>query len=115
MSINEYFTHKYYQHAEFNTSPWFQWLARTPCVRPLGKTVPKTGGGGHVEHHAETLDDMTLKTDAKWRSTKVAKSLDDDLYRGTAFTWTQTRVMTSQMLSTTIPTSWPAVANWSTR
>ena len=81
MSINEYFTHKYYQHAEFNTSPWFQWLARTFVYGPLGKTVPKTRGGGHVEHHAETLDDMTLKTDAKWRSTKVAKSLDDDLYR----------------------------------
>ena len=80
MSINEYFTHKYYQHAEFNTSPVVP-VARGRFVRPLGKKVPKTRGGGHVEHHAETLDDMTLKTDAKWRSTKVAKSLDDDLYR----------------------------------
>ena len=106
MSINEYFTHKYYQHAEFNTSPWFQWLARTFVYGPLGKKVPKTRGGGHVEHHAETLDDMTLKTDAKWRSTKVAKSLDDDLYRGTAFTWTVTGIMTFQMLWTTIPTFW---------
>ena len=52
MSINEYFTHKYYQHAEFNTSPWFQWLARTFVYGPLGKQVPKTRGGGHVEHHA---------------------------------------------------------------
>ena len=34
MSINEYFTHKYYQHAEFNTSPWFQWLARTFVYGP---------------------------------------------------------------------------------
>ena len=49
---------------------------------------------------------MTLKTDAKWRSTKVAKSLDDDLYRGTAFTWTVTGIMTFQMLWTTIPTFW---------
>ena len=106
MSINEYFTHKYYQHAEFNTSPWFQWLARTFVYGPLGKKVPKTRGGGHVEHHAETLDDMTLKTDAKWRSTKVAKSLDDDLYRGTAFTWTVTGIMTFQMLWTTLPTFW---------
>ena len=23
--------------------------------------VPRVGGGGHVGHHAETLDDMTLK------------------------------------------------------
>lgn len=25
--------------------------------------VPKLDGGGHVEHHAETYDDMMLKTD----------------------------------------------------
>ena len=26
-----------------------------------GEPVPRVGGGGHVEHHAETLDDMSLK------------------------------------------------------
>lgn len=103
MSVNEYFTHKYYQHAEINSSPWFQWLARTFVYGPLGKKVPRTRGGGHVEHHAETLDDMTLKTDDRWRSTKVAKSLDEDLYRGTAFTWTVTGLMTFQMVFTTLP------------
>ena len=65
--------------------------------------VPNVRGGGHVEHHAETLDDMTLKTDARWRATKVAKSLDDDVYRGTAFTWSVTGAMTIQMLFTTLP------------
>jgi len=49
-------------------------VARTFVYGPLGKKVPKTRGGGHVEHHAETLDDMTLKTDAKWRSTKVGRA-----------------------------------------
>merc|ERR1712094_32601 len=43
MSINEYFTHKYYQHAEFNTSPWFQWLARTSVYGPLGKKSRRRG------------------------------------------------------------------------
>ena len=46
---------------------------------------------------------MTLKTDARWRATKVAKSLDDDVYRGTAFTWSVTGAMTIQMLFTTLP------------
>eukprot|EP00629_Pelagomonadales_sp_RCC1024_P003540 CAMPEP_0119269864 /NCGR_PEP_ID=MMETSP1329-20130426/7093_1 /TAXON_ID=114041 /ORGANISM="Genus nov. species nov., Strain RCC1024" /LENGTH=283 /DNA_ID=CAMNT_0007269865 /DNA_START=239 /DNA_END=1090 /DNA_ORIENTATION=- len=103
MSINEYFTHKYYQHAEFNTSPWFQWLARTFVYGPLGREVPKTRGGGHVEHHAETLDDMSLKTDDRWRRTKVARMLDEDKFRGTAFTWVVTGIMTIQMLFTTLP------------
>jgi len=103
MSINEYFTHKYYQHAEYNTSPWFQWLARTFVFGPLGRETPKVRGGGHVEHHAETLDDMTLKTDEKWRRTKIAKALDADPYRGTAFTWSVTATMTVQMLFTTLP------------
>ena len=102
MSVNEYFTHRYYQHAEFNNSPWLQAIARA-VLKPFGKPVPRTRGGGHVEHHAETLDDMTLKTDARWRATKVAKSLDDDVYRGTAFTWSVTGAMTIQMLFTTLP------------
>ena len=102
MSVNEYFTHRYYQHAEFNNSPWLQFLAKA-VLTPFGKKVPRTRGGGHVEHHAETLDDMTLKTDARWRSTKTARSLDDDVYRGTAFTWQVTGLMTVQMLPTVIP------------
>ena len=86
-----------------NAARRFQWLARTFVYGPLGRDVPKTRGGGHVEHHAETLDDMTLKTDEKWRKTKVAKMLDDDIFRGTAFTWTVTGIMTVQMCFTTIP------------
>lgn len=90
MSVNEYVTHRYYQHAGFNDL----WISRL---------VGTIRGGGHVEHHAETLDDMTLKTDDKWRRTKPARSLDDDPYRGTAFTWQVTGLMTLQMLPTTLP------------
>ena len=102
MSVNEYVTHRYYQHAEFNKSPWMQAIARA-VLKPFGKKVPYCRGGGHVEHHAETLDDMTLKTDDRWRSTTVAKSLDEDNHRGTAFTWTVSGLMTLQMLPTVLP------------
>lgn len=101
MSVNEYVTHRYFQHAEWNKS----WMVSVLdfVLKPFGAKAPRTRGGGHVEHHAETLDDMTLKTDARWRSTDVAKSLDDDKFRGTAFTWQVFGLMTVQMLPTTIP------------
>ncbi|KAJ1457538.1 hypothetical protein M885DRAFT_481355 [Pelagophyceae sp. CCMP2097] len=102
MSINEYVTHRYYQHAEFNKSPVLRGIAKL-FFGPLGKEVPNIRGGGHVEHHAETLDDMTLKTDPRWRGTSVAKSLDGDLFRGTGFTWPVAFLMTVQMLPTTLP------------
>jgi len=56
-----------------------------------------------VEHHAETYDDMSLKKDERWRKTKAAASLDTDEFRGTAFTWSVTRLMTLQMLPTSLP------------
>lgn len=100
MSWNEYITHRYYQHAEFNKTAWMQklWMFFT-----RSKQGKKIRGGGHVEHHAETLDDMSLKTDATWRRSQAAKSLDNDKYRGTAFTWLVAGLMTIQMLPTTIP------------
>lgn len=81
MSINEYITHRYYQHTEFNKNSILQVIAR------FFNLPTKIKGGGHVEHHAETYDDMTLKTDDAWRRTPAAKSLDNDVYRGTAFNW----------------------------
>ena len=98
MSVNEYFTHRYYQHAEYNKDKFFQALAKT-------FNLPKRiRGGGHVEHHAETYDDMLLKTDdPQWMKSAAAKSLSDDPWRGTAFTWKVTGQMTIQMLFTTLP------------
>ena len=75
MSINEYITHRWYQHAEISKAGWWKALR-----------LPKIKGGGHVEHHAETLDDMSLKIkDDKWMETPAAKMLNSDKYRGTAF------------------------------
>lgn len=112
MSVNEYVTHRWYQHEEFNRDHAFNrlfqrlglWLKKRPLKLPDGRTnVVKIRGGGHVEHHAETYDDMSLKKDPKWRRTKAALSLDSDTFRGTAFSWGVTGLMTIQMLPTTLP------------
>jgi len=46
---------------------------------------------------------MTLKKDDRWRRTPAAASLDNDRFRGTAFTWKTTGLMTFQMLFSTLP------------
>jgi len=112
MSVNEYATHRWYQHEEFNRNhgfnQFFQRLLRIVASRPLftkdGRVnIVKLKGGGHVEHHAETYDDMSLKKDERWRKTPAAASLDSDISRGTAFSWGVTGLMTIQMLPTTLP------------
>jgi len=100
MSWNEYVTHRYFQHAGFNKSGWMQKLAS--LFYGKGR-VPRVRGGGHVEHHAETLDDMSLRNDARWAKSTASKMLSQDKYRGTAFTWQVTLLMTIQMLVTTVP------------
>jgi hypothetical protein len=99
MSVNEYITHRYYQHAEYNKAGALQFLAR------IFNLPTKIRGGGHVEHHAETYDDMSLKVfeDEAWKKTPAAKSLDGDVYRGTAFTWSVMALMVLQMLPTVLP------------
>lgn len=112
MSANEYVTHRWYQHEEFNKDHALQrlcqrvafWLRGRPLVKADGRNnLIKIFGGGHVEHHAETYDDMSLKKDPRWRQTKAAASLDSDRFRGTAFTWEVTKLMTFQMLPSTLP------------
>ena len=100
VSFNEYVTHRYYQHAEFNKTPWMQKLA---CVLTGKKEAPKCDGGGHIEHHAETLDDMSLKTDPKWLNSAPAKMLVNSKYRGTAFEYDVTGLMLLQMIPTSLP------------
>lgn len=101
MSINEYITHRYYQHTDFNKNKIMQSVAKF-LLNTKNKAV-KIRGGGHVEHHAETLDDMSLRTDENWKKSNSAKVLDHDVYRGTAFTWTATFLMTIQMLPSFLP------------
>jgi len=110
--VNEYITHRWYQHEEFNRDHALQRLcqriAKFVRGRPMflqdgRKNFLKIKGGGHVEHHAETYDDMSLKKDDRWRKTPAAASLDSDRFRGTAFTWGVTGLMTIQMLPMTLP------------
>eukprot|EP00322_Chrysochromulina_rotalis_P028445 CAMPEP_0115867880 /NCGR_PEP_ID=MMETSP0287-20121206/20996_1 /TAXON_ID=412157 /ORGANISM="Chrysochromulina rotalis, Strain UIO044" /LENGTH=317 /DNA_ID=CAMNT_0003322499 /DNA_START=25 /DNA_END=978 /DNA_ORIENTATION=+ len=111
MSGNEYVTHRWYQHEEFNRDHAFQrfcqrvafWLKGRPIMKDGRRNLIKIFGGGHVEHHAETYDDMSLKKDSRWRKTPAAASLDSDRFRGTAFTWQVTGLMTIQMLPSTLP------------
>ena len=117
MSMNEYITHRYYQHAEFNKNALMQKLFRGLQIDGGGYShleftyfylfripVPHTmNQTSHVEHHAETLDDMSLKTDERWLRTPAAQRLNSDPFRGTAFTWSVTLMMFTQMLFTTIP------------
>jgi len=100
VSFNEYVTHRWYQHAEFNKTPWMKAL----YCKVTGKAeAPRADGGGHIEHHAETLDDMSLKTDPKWLKSEPAKMLVNSEYRGTAFEYDVTGMMVVQMLPTCIP------------
>lgn len=106
MSMNEYVTHRWYQHEEFNRDHALQRLCRRIMHIFSGRSLNqqiKIKGGGHVEHHAETYDDMSLKKDPRWRRTPAAASLDKDPFRGTAFTWTVTALMTLQMLPSSVP------------
>ena len=101
MSFSEYVTHRVYQHAEFNKAPFVQWVASL-LLRNNGAGF-KIRGGGHVEHHAETLDDMSLKKDERWLKSPAAQLLSSDPYRGTAFTWTVTFLMFLQLVVTCVP------------
>ena len=47
---------------------------------------------------------MSLKNDERWRGTKASQALDDDEFRGTAFHWSATGIMTIQMLPSVLPT-----------
>jgi hypothetical protein len=100
VSFNEYCTHRWYQHAEFNKTDWMKNLY---CKLTGADVAPKCDGGGHIEHHAETLDDMSLKTDPKWLKSEPAAMLENSKYRGTAFEYDVTGMMVVQMIPTSVP------------
>ena len=104
MSVNEYATHRYFQHLEFNRAESLPWLKNIIAQVTGDDVAPKLAGDGHVEHHAETYDDMSLKNDERWRRTPASQSLDGDVFRGTAFHWSATGIMTLQMLPSVVPT-----------
>ena len=96
MSLNEYATHRYFQHLEFNRAETFPDFKRVVMAATKSGEPPKLGGDGHVEHHAETYDDMSLKNDERWRRTPASKLLEDDEFRGTAFSWTATGIVSAR-------------------
>lgn len=83
MSIDEYVYHRYFQHLGIN---------KLDIARSLRETLnlQTYRGDGHVEHHRETLDDMSL--------TLRDTILDTDPFRGTAFPWWATTAMTTGVM-----------------
>lgn len=111
MSANEYMTHRYFQHLEFNRPDTMVGFKNLIMQATGSEEAPTLPGDGHVEHHAETYDDMSLKNDARWQRTPASQSLDEDPFRGTAFHWHATGIMTIQMLPSVLPTY--ALMGWS--
>ena len=96
---------RWYQHNEIGKVELYQTLRKS-------NTIPRLDGGGHVEHHAETYDDMSLKTDNQvWMDSQPAQRLNCDHWRGTAFTWEVTAMMTAQCIPTVFPAFW--LLGWS--
>ena len=57
-----------------------------------------------MEHHAETYDDMLLKTDDPvWMKSAPAQRLNSDPWRGTIFTWQVTAMMFAQCIPSVYP------------
>lgn len=95
LSFNEYMIHRYYQHEEIKQHPRMKNAAEAAGL--------KFSGNGHVEHHAETYDDMGLKDDAKWMTTPAAKQLSSDEFRGTAISWSVVAQISVALLPTMLP------------
>lgn len=100
MSLNEYIYHRYFQHLGIN---------KLDIARVLRKSsnLDTYKGDGHVEHHRETLDDMTLDF-------RRQPDLDADPWRGTAFPWWAYGAMTVSVMGPSIPVllalGWSAAA-----
>lgn len=92
MSFNEYAVHRWYQHLGINKTPLHRWLREAFSLKPMKSS-------GHVEHHAETLDDMSLDMQPN-------QILDRDPFRGTAFSWSVSATMTLEIAMQSYPFLW---------
>lgn len=92
MSMAEYVYHRYFQHLGLN---------KVGAVRTVRKTFKLSTfqGDGHVEHHRETLDDMSLDVEP---GREVV--LDIDPFRGTSFPWHGTLKMFAGVMLLAFPT-----------
>ena len=101
----EYIYHRYFQHLGLNKLGPAPWLFCGACFLPQVRTVRSTlslstfQGDGHVEHHRETLDDMTL--DVELGREQV---LDEDPFRGTSFPWEGSLKMYVGVMALAYPT-----------
>eukprot|EP00434_Breviolum_minutum_P010589 symbB.v1.2.009340.t1/scaffold561.1/size520142/8 len=91
-SMAEYVYHRYFQHLGLN---------KVGAVRTVRKTFKLSTfqGDGHVEHHRETLDDMSLDVEP---GREVV--LDIDPFRGTSFPWHGTLKMFAGVMLLAFPT-----------
>jgi len=96
-SVNEYVVHRYYQHLGLNKTAIFKFLRKRFGFKNMMSS-------GHVEHHAETLDDMSLDEAPN-------PILDSDPFRGTAFSWSVTAMMTTEIALQSYPFLW--LCGWS--
>lgn len=96
-SVNEYVVHRYYQHLGINRTGILKFLRSRFGVKNLASS-------GHVEHHAETLDDMSLDEAPQ-------PILDADPYRGTAFSWSISAIMMTEIALQSYPFLW--LCGWS--
>merc|ERR1719188_1354490 len=92
--MNEYVVHRYYQHLGINKLGWVRRIRNRLNMKSRG----------HVEHHKETLDDMSLDI-------KPDPILDNDPFRGTAFSWSVSAVMTLEIAIQSYPWLW--LCGWS--
>jgi len=92
MSMAEYVYHRYFQHLGLN---------KVQAVRTVRNTLQLSAfqGDGHVEHHRETLDDMSLDIEP---GREVV--LDEDPFRGTSFPWEGTLKMSAGVMLMAYPT-----------
>ena len=110
LSAHEYMTHKYLMHLEFNLPTTAVGL-KSLITQLSGVEKPSLPETGHIEHHAETLDDMSLRNDERWRHTPTSLALDHDIYRGTAFRWQECLIVALTMPVYVVPTY--ALMGWS--
>jgi len=86
MSLSEYVYHRYFQHLGLNK------VGAVRAVRSLFN-LATFRGDGHVEHHRETLDDMSLEIEPG-----RDLILDQDPWRGTSFPWDGTLKMAAGVM-----------------
>jgi len=105
LSAHEYMTHRYLMHLGDRRS-LKKWITQALRIDRLAAE-----DNGHMEHHAETLDNMGLRNDTRWRLSPASVALDHDQFRGTAFNWQNYAIVALTMPIYVVPVF--ALMGWS--